>query len=205
MSSSRFQEGVWDADLREAQRHRQRRTRPRTALLVVVIVIFAVVGVLAYYFVFEETFGKGSGLSYQIKFSPVGSSHAGHAYIVNLSYSASTGLATGMTRLYIETSSGSFLANATPPSNCWAGNNFNACLAAFGTSQGWIVVLLTLAADTLSVYPTSAGGNAWSQTFVDFSTGGSIAVLSNVPLTGTGDTLHVVSGGSSQVSGSYQF
>lgn len=205
MSSSRFQEGVWDAGIREAERHRRQKTRPRTALVVVAIVLFAGIGVFAYYYLFTTTFGKGSGLSYKIDLAFASSAQVGHAYVVNLTYTVSTGLATGDVRLYLDSAAGAPLPNASVPSACAAGSSFDQCLSGVQSTTGWTVELLTLEDDTLAGYPTQAGGTLWTEPTVPFGTGGSLVVFSSAPLVGTSDVLHVAPAGSSSVSGSYTF
>ena len=200
-----YEEGVWDAEIRRAERRRRKGT-PIRFVLVPILVLMVVIAVLAYYFLLGHNgLGGGGALSYSIELSTAATGHAGGAYFVNLTYRASTGLTTGMTRWSIDTPGGTAVGNASAPGSCADGSTFAACIGQVAPGSGWFVLLLTLQGDILTSYPVASGGSTWTDGLVNFATGGSLAVVSGSALGGSQDTLHVAPGGSAAVSGSYTF
>ena len=200
----RYQEGVWDADLREAERRRKPPT-PLRYVLAPLVVLIVVVGVFAYlYSTNHLTFlNHGPGTpSYTLGLAGESSAYRDHVYIVNLTITAPSGLSTGVMGLRVLTPANATVPSGGAPGACDGGTPFYQCLAVSTNLTGWVVLLMSLGGDILAAYPSPAGSTAWNSNLVPFMDAGSLSILSPFPLTGSHDTLEAFGTGSSTVSGS---
>ncbi|MDE1835454.1 MAG: hypothetical protein KGJ23_02435 [Euryarchaeota archaeon] len=205
MGSYQYQEGGWDAEIRSAEVRGRRRTHPTR--LLIVLALLAVLALVLAYFLYAMVLSpsKEPNPTYALGMTNKTGGHASGVYIVNLTVSAPAALTTGMTGLEILNRSAALSSGSVPGACDQAAATFFDCLGASATLAGWIVLLLSDSGVILATYPSTHGATTWSTASgvsVPFITAGTIAILSPMPLLGSGDVLSVFGTGGSKVSGS---
>ncbi|HTP55319.1 MAG TPA: archaellin/type IV pilin N-terminal domain-containing protein [Thermoplasmata archaeon] len=179
----------------------RRKTKRGVSPIIATILLVAITVVLAavLYVLVSGLTHTSVSTPYSVGMSTPSTSNPGtNTYWEIIPLSPTGGVTTAMFGLTVQKLSGVSIAASTPPATCKATNPITTTNCGAPAAAGWYIALAYQSNSTIiSMYTT-----AWSAATVALSSAMELLLVSYTSYAATGDSLNVVSSGSSSVSGS---